>query len=230
MIADYLDRLSRELDFDRSLARCVRQEVEDHLWEAVAAHSTGNVIEAQQRAIASFGDARVIAAQFAVVSLAKHSRRAGLAALLVIVGVFIAMKARIAWYVAAQWVIGDDMRAFGGLVISIDRYAFWLAIIIGIGGWIYIRSRAIPAAFHPAYRRQLRRFFLLCSAAAAALVISVICDGVLTALQLRGTASSSEFLVPALSMAIEIGCVGILIYHIRGVRLRTASTASLLSA
>jgi HAAS domain-containing protein len=230
MIADYLDRLSRELDFDRSLARCVRQEVEDHLWEAVAAHSTGNVIEAQQRAIANFGDARVIAAQFAMVSLAKHSRRAGLAALLVIVGVFIAMKARIAWYVAAQWVIGDDMRAFGGLVISIDRYAFWLAIIIGIGGWIYIRSRAIPAAFHPAYRRQLRRFFLLCSAAAAALVISVICDGVLTALQLRGTASSSELLVPVLSMAIEIGCVGILIYHIRGVSLRTASTASLLSA
>ena len=37
MIENYLELLARELDFDRSLSRCVRQEVEDHLWEAVAA-------------------------------------------------------------------------------------------------------------------------------------------------------------------------------------------------
>jgi hypothetical protein len=86
MIQDYLDGLSRELDFDRSLARCVRQEVEDHLWEAVAADSTGNLLEAQRRAVANFGDARVIAAQFATVSLAKQSRKAGVAAVLVIAG------------------------------------------------------------------------------------------------------------------------------------------------
>jgi hypothetical protein len=228
MIPDYLDRLGRELDFDPSFSRCVRQEVEDHLWEAVAAHSAENVLEAQRRVIANFGDARVIAAQFAVVSLAKRSRRAGLAALLVIASVFVAMKARIAWYAAAQWAIGDDMRAFSGLVISIDRYAFWLAVMIGLGGWIYIRSREIPAAFYPAYRQQLRRFFLMCSAAAAALVVSVISDGVLTALQLRGTAWSAELLVPVVSMAIEVGCVGILVSHIRGVTLRAASTAALL--
>ena len=165
-----------------------------------------------------------------MVSLAKRSRRAGLAALLVIAGIFIAMKARIAWYVAAQWVIGDAMRAFSGVVISIDRYAFWLSVIIGVGGWIYIRSREIPAALHPAYRQQLQRFFLMCSAAAVALMISVISDAVLTALQLRGTASSMEFLVPVLSMAIEIGCVGILVAHIRDVTLRAASTAALLKA
>jgi HAAS len=230
MIADYLDRLSRELDFDRSLSRCVRQEVEDHLWEAVAAHSTENGREAQQRAIADFGDARVIAAQFAVVSLAKRSRRAGVAALLMIVAVFIAMKARIAWYAAGQWVISEDVRDLSRLVISIDRYAFWLAVIVGLGGWIYIRSREIPTTFYPAYRRQLRRFFLLCSAAALALVISVISDGVLTALLLRGTAWSAELLVPVCSMAIEIACVGILVAHIRGVTLRAASTAALLKA
>ncbi len=37
MIQDYLEVLARELDFDRSLSRCVRQEVDDHLWETVAA-------------------------------------------------------------------------------------------------------------------------------------------------------------------------------------------------
>ena len=35
-IADYAAALARELAFDVSLSRRVRQEVEDHLWEAVA--------------------------------------------------------------------------------------------------------------------------------------------------------------------------------------------------
>jgi hypothetical protein len=228
MIPDYLELLARELDFDRSLSRRVRQEVEDHLWEAVAADSTGNLLQAQQRAIASFGDARAIAAQFAVVSLAKYTRRAGVAAVLVIAAVFMAMKARIAWYAAMQWAISGDMKAVSGLVVQIDRYAFWLAIIVGLGGWAYIRSRGIPAAFHPAYRRQLRRFFLLCTTAAAALVVSVISDGVLTALQLPGRELSAEFLVPIASMAFEIACAGILVFHLRGIALRAASTAALL--
>jgi hypothetical protein len=228
MIQDYLDTLSRELDFDRSLSRRVRQEVEDHLWEAVEACPAENSLEAQTRAIASFGDARTIAAQFAVVSLAMRSRRAGIAAVVVIASVFAAMKARIAWYAAAQWAISDDMRAVSGHVLLIDRYAFFVALIIGLGGWIYIRSRQIPAAFHPAYRAQLRRFFLLCGATAAALLVSVCSDAVLTVLQLRGAGLSALALVPILSMAIEIACVGVLVFYIRSVTLRAASTAALL--
>jgi hypothetical protein len=230
MIQDYLARLARELDFDRSLSRCVRQEVEDHLWEAVAADPTDDMLEAQRRAIANFGDARIIAAQFAVISLARRSRRAGLAAILVIAGVFVAMKARIAWYAAMQWAIAEDMRAVSTLVVLIDRYAFWLSVIIGIGGWVYIRSREIPATLHPAYRRQLRRFSLVCGAAAVSLVVTVSSDAVLTALQLRGTELSAISLVPILSMAIEIVLVGILAFHIRGVALRAASTAALVKA
>lgn len=163
-----------------------------------------------------------------MVSLANYTRRAGVAAVLVIASVFMAMKARVAWYAAMQWAIGDDMKAVSGLVVQIDRYAFWLSLIVGLGGWAYIRSRRIPAAFHPAYRRQLRRFFLLCITAAAALVVSVISDGVLTALQLLGTELSAEALVPIVSMAFEIACVGILVFHIRGIALRSASTAALL--
>lgn len=227
MIADYLERLERELCFDRSLSRCVRQEVEDHLWEAVAADPAGNTLQAQRRAIANFGDARAIAAQFAVVSLARQSRRAGVAAILVVVSVFIAMKARLAWYAAAQWALGSEVRAVGGLVIQVDRYAFWLSIVIGLGGWFYIRSRRIPAAFDPAYRGELRRFFLLCSATAAALAVSVISDGVLTALLLHGIELSAAFVVPIVSMAIEIGCVGILVVQIHRVTRRAASTAAL---
>jgi len=120
------------------------------------------------------------------------------------------------------------MKAVGGLVVQIDRYAFWLSLIVGLGGWAYIRSRRIPAAFHPAYRRQLRRFFLLCTTAAAALVVSVVSDGVLTALQLPGRELSAEFLVPIVSMAFEIACAGILVFHLRGIALRAACTAALL--
>jgi hypothetical protein len=228
VIQHYLELLARELDFDSSLSRCVRQEVEDHLWEAVAADPAENMLEAELRAIANFGDARLIAAQFAVISLARQSRRAGLAAVLVIAGVFMAMKARLAWYATTQWAIDDDIRAVSGLVGLVDFYAFWLSLIIGIGSWVYIRSRDIPVVFYPSYRRQLRRFFLLCGAAAAALVVSVTSDAVLTALRLRGTEFSAVSLIPILSMAIEIACVGILILQMRNVALRAASTAALM--
>ena len=228
MIQDYLDGISRELDFDRSLARCVRQEVEDHLWEAVAADPAGNLLEAQRRAVANFGDARVIAAQFAVVSLARQSRRAGVAAVLVVAGIFIAIKARVAWYAATQWAISDDLRAVGGLVGMVDRYAFLLAAIVGLGGWLYIRSREIPAALHPEYRRQLHRFFVLCCTAAAALAVSVVSDAVLTALNLRGTELSTASVVPIISMTIEIACVGMLVFHIYGIAQRAASAAALM--
>ncbi len=227
MIENYLELLTHELDFDRLPSRCVRQEVEDHLWEAVAADPTGNASEAQRQAIANFGDARTIAAGFAVVSLARHSRRASIAALLLIVSVFIAMKARVAWFAATQWAVSDDMSAASQLVGLVDRYAFFLSVIIGLGGWVYVRSRQIPAALGPVYHRQLRRFFLLSSAAAATLIVSVISDAVLTALRLRGTDLSAISLVPILSIAIEVACVGVLIFRIRGVTLRAASTAAL---
>jgi hypothetical protein len=39
---------------------------------------------------------------------------------------------------------------------------------------------------------------------------------------------SAEFLVPIVSMTIEVACVGILVFHIRGIASRAASTAALL--
>jgi hypothetical protein len=228
MIPDYLERLAHELDFDRSLSRCVRQEVEDHLWEAVAADPAGNTSESQTRAIANFGDARAIAAEFAVLSLARHSRRAALIAVLVIAAVFIAMKARIAWYAGMPWAVDDNIRAVSALVLLIDRYAFLSSVVIGLGGWAYIQSRKIPAVFDPAYRSHLRRFFSICRAAAGALIVSVISDAVLTALRLRTIEFSTTSLVSVCSMAIEIVCVAILVLQVRRVVLRATSTAALM--
>ena len=230
MIADYLEVLARELDFDRSLSRCVRQEVEDHLREAAAADSAGDPLEAERRAIANFGDPRVIAAQIAVASLARHTRKIGVTVVLVIAAVFLAMMTRVAWYDLTQWALCENMQSLSETVGLIDRSAFWLAVTGGIAGWAYIGRRRAPAAFQPSYRKELRRFFLLCAIATGGIVASVICDGVLTALRLSGWELSVDFLIPVFSMAIEIACAGILVFYIRGVAQRMSPTAALLRA
>jgi hypothetical protein len=62
VIDAYVDALLGALRHDRPLARRLRREVEDHLWEAVAADPSEEGREAQRRAIAGFGDPRLIAA------------------------------------------------------------------------------------------------------------------------------------------------------------------------
>ena len=228
MISEYLESLADALSFDRSLSRRVRQEVEDHLWETIAADPIGDRLEAERRAIANFGDPHVIAAQFAIVSLAKQTRRFGVAVILAVAGVFVVMKARVAWYAATQWAMSDDMRAIGGIVGLIDRYSFWLSVIVGITGFAYISVRGIPQGLYPAYRKRLDRFFLLCAAATGALIVSIISDGVLTALQLVEKEIRAAFLIPIFSMAIEIACAGVLVFQIRRIAQRMASTAALL--
>jgi hypothetical protein len=228
MISDYLDMLAGALSFDRPLSRRVRQEAEDHLRTAVAADPRGDGPEAEQRAIADFGDPHAIATQFAVVSLANHTRRTGGAVILVIAGVFIAMKARVAWYTILQCGISEDIRAASGIVGLIDRCSFWVSVIIGVGGWAYISSRHFPAAFSTEYLKQLRHFFLLCVAATGALAVSVISDGVLTALRLPEAELSAEFLIPIFSIAIEGACAGALVFQLRSITQRATSTAALL--
>lgn len=227
MIPRYLESLAAALSFDRSLSRCVQQEVEDHLWEAVAADPLGDRLEAERRAIANFGDPHVLAAQFAVVALAKQTRRVGVAVVLAVAGIFVVMKARVAWYAVTEWAMNDDMRAVGGIVGLIDRYSFWLSVIIGLASFAYIRGRRIPRTLYPAYRKELSRFFLLCTAATGALIVSVTSDGALTALQLLGTELCAGFLVPIFSMAIEIACAGVLVFQICSIMQRARFTAAL---
>lgn len=227
MIADYLEQLSDTLSFDRALSRCVVHEVEDHLREAAAADPASDRLEAERRAVENFGDARVLAAEFAAVSLARSTRKVGVAVVLAIAAVLLAMKVRIAWYAALQWTMSEDAREFGAFVVSIDRFAFWLAAALGTGALIAIARHRVPAAFHPRYRKHLRGAFLLCGCAAGALVVSVISDGVLTALQV-GTDLCAGAAVPLLSMAVEVACAGVVIVLILNTMRRASFTAALL--
>jgi hypothetical protein len=228
LISGYAELLARELRFDRSLAQRVRQEVEDHLREAVAAARRDGMLDAERQAIANFGNPHVMAAQFALLSLAKQTARAGAGVILTIAGVFIAMKARVGWYAVTQWTMCDDLRAISETIASIDHYAFWFSVLAGIAAWVYIRSRPAAAAFCPIYHQHLRRCFLLCAAATAALIASVISDGVLTALRLSGARLSASCLVPIVSMAVEVACAGVLVFWIRSMMQRTAAVVALL--
>jgi hypothetical protein len=228
VISDYLDSLVGALRFNQSLSRRVRQEVEDHLWEAVGADPTGSGAEAERRAIARFGDPRVLAAQFALASLVKQARSLAAAIILIVAGVFIAMKARVAWYAVTQWSMADDVRAVSAIVLSIDRYSFWLSVFFGITGFVYFAARPVAPVHQPVLSKQLRRFFFLCVAATGALFVSVISDGLLTALQLRGTQLCIDALVPILFMGIEIAFAGVLAFQVRCIARRATCTALLL--
>jgi hypothetical protein len=227
MIAGYLDRLAGALSYDRSLARRVREEIEDHLQEAAAADPTSDRVEAERRAVACCGDPRAIAAEFAVIALARRSRKLGIGVLLAIAGVLLAMKARVAWYGALQWVLCDDVKPLAAVVGSIDGYAFLVSAIVAIVGSVYVCGRVIPPRFHPEYCRQLRRFRQLCTVATGALVLSVIGDAVLTIMRLLATDASPAFFVPIVSLAFEIAAAGALVAVIRDLAQRTQVTAAL---
>lgn len=222
VIAAYLDAVERRLAFDRSLARQVRQEIEDHLVEAVAADAAGDAATAERRAVARFGAPEMIAAQFIPVSVARQTRRTGVAVILVLAACFAAMKARIAWYMMIQWSLADEVKAISAFVGAIDVAAFWLAVVIGTAGCLCAAFGVTPPTVGPSYRRRVRWFVVLCAASGAALAVSVISDAVLTVLRLSAAGLSAGAIVPIGSMALEIACAGILAFHIRTMASRTA--------
>jgi hypothetical protein len=229
MIAAFAESLAGKLGFDPSLSRRVRQEVQDHLWEAVAAGPPGDGRVAVQCAIANFGEPHVIAEQFATVWLARQTWKVGATVILVISGVFVAMKARIMWYAAAQWGLSGDVRGVAKSIALIDACAFWLSVIVGIAACTYLLvRRAPPTALCAEHCSRLRHLLLLSGVSAGALSVSVIADGVLTALRLVGREFSADFLIPISLIGIEIVCAGILIFGIRSIVRRMVHTAALL--
>jgi hypothetical protein len=227
VISGYLKTLSAALSFDRALAQRVREEVEDHLQQAIAANSAKDGMAAEQRAIAAFGDAQALAAQFAMIAVAEQMRKLGVALILVIAGVFVAMKGRVAWYAVTGGDLGHDVNPVTRIVGSVDRYSFWLSVIIGIGSFAYVLGKPTRSLVDARYRKQLRCVLVCCLTAIATLVLSVVSDGVLTAIRLSGAELCVSSLVPIGTMAIEIASVGILVFHLWIMRLRTVSATSL---
>jgi hypothetical protein len=225
MIAAYLDKLASALAFDPALAARVVIEAGEHLADAAAEDACIDRDEAERRAVARFGDPRELAAQFAAVSLARQSWRIGVIIVLAIVVAMAMMKARLVWYALVQWTIADDARAAAAIVLSVNRYAFWVAVLIGLGALFHVGRRTAPARLHTEYRSHLRRATLLFSAATVALAVSVAGDLILMGLRVKLTLDS---IIPIASVAVEIGSVAFLIVMItRASRLMTRTAGAL---
>jgi hypothetical protein len=228
--------LTRELRFDLQLSRRVRQEVEDHLLEAVAAepvdgfsaNAEARACEAYRRAIARFGDPRDIARQYAPLSLLQQARRVGAMLVVAIAVVLILMKGRGALYEFLQWRLDADW--LGGLSTIgpvIDRYAFQGALVASILGWLYIASRSVASTLDIGYQHQLRRCLLLSMTSATLLIGSVILDTLLSGARVLGAGMSVAALVPLLSVAIEVALAAAIIAEIRKTVQRKALVSSL---
>jgi hypothetical protein len=227
-IAEYGAALARELAFDRPLSRRVRQEVEDHLWEASVTEGGEDLVTAQRRVVARFGDCRVIAAQYVASSLYRQTKNVGAVAVFVIASVYLAMKGRIAWYGLMHWNVGDQLRTALEIAIPVIRYNFMAAVALGIIACAYSASHKTPLRLDPVHRRTLRVSQLLSAAATAAIGLSVVFDIAMTMFRLADATWWAQTLVPLGLVAAEsILAFGLAVQLLGTVR-RTSLASSLL--
>jgi hypothetical protein len=141
------------------------------------------------------------------------------------------MKGRVAWYGLMQWALSDTLRPVGKVVLAIDRAAYILAFLLGAVGWAYISSRRVSPQFDTACCSQLKWSSRLAMAAACPMVVSVIADATVTALRLlEERPPTSVFLIPLLSIAVEVAFAAVLLIAIGKTLRNTLRASSLLSS
>jgi hypothetical protein len=226
-VTDYLAVLARELGFDHALARRVRDEVENHLWEAVDEHG-GPSTENQLRAIVSFGEPRELARGYLTASLLTQIRRAGAAMIFAAAAIYLAMKTRVAWYYWMRWEPNSDFTAVSAIALQIDRYATMLAILAALIACAYITTRRAPGRINTSYRKQLNRCIVMCSVSAGALSVCVAAEVVLTGVRQLGMPWSAAAVIPVLSLVVEIAAIFGFVFSIHATIRRKALAASLL--
>ena len=203
-IADYCAEVAQQLRFDPQLACRVRAEIEDHLLEALEARSEEASADAQREAIRAFGDARQIARDFAAGALQSLARRTAVLTALAVIGVFVAMDARIAWNMwVAQPVMGEQTRAAAAIGIPIDRAAFALAFVAALAALALMMARRAPARVDAAFGLRITRCIRLAATAVLALSAAVATELVLAGIHLSEAKAASPALVPALTLLVE---------------------------
>ncbi|MBN8941635.1 MAG: hypothetical protein J0H01_19165 [Rhizobiales bacterium] len=198
LIETYLDELESRLDFDRRLARRVRDEFADHLAEAIEAGGHLGPEASARDALARIGPARTIAAAFTLDALSRQSERIWLVILATFLATFLAMRLR---------TLGLADGSAGLIAPLIDRYAFVGALAIGCGGWLAAGRRPSAAVLDAGAARRFRMVALVATATLGALALS-------TAAGLaRIAASDGDFgLLPALVIAGNLAEFGLVIW------------------
>jgi len=229
-IADFLAALARELRFDPALASRIGREVEDHLREALAGEPDGAGSEAERRVIVRFGDVRELARALAVDALLAQTRQVGHLMMMALAGVFLAMKVRVVWYALTHWALNGGLKAIYPIALVADRYAFATALALALGAFAFMGARRPPADFRRRHARKLRRGAAVCAIAAGALMLSVGIDAAMTGLRLAAADLTLSAIVPALTLAAEIGFAGLLGVNIFAAIRRAAGAISLLES
>lgn len=203
-IADYCADVARNLRFDPQLACRVRTEIEDHLQEALEARGETASVDAQREAIRAFGDADAIARAFVPDALQALARRTAVLTALAVIGVFVAMDARVAWNMwIAQPVMGEQTRAAAAIGIPIDRAAFALAFVAALAALALMMARRAPLRVDAAFGLRITRCIRLAVTAVLALLAAVATELVLAAIHLSEAKAASPALVPALTLLVE---------------------------
>ncbi len=226
-VADYLAVVARELDFHPALSRRVCGEVGDHLWQAVEDRG-GRSVENQLQAILNFGEARELARGYVAASLLSQIRYVCAGLLVAATVIFLAMKARVAWYGWLGWKPHADFMAVRVIALPIDHYTTIFAIVAALMSCLYIATRRAPARVDKSYLEQLNRGVVLCGTSAGALLLCVGTEVVLTGVQLSGVQWCVATVVPVLSIVVEITAVIGLVFLINASVRGRARAASLL--
>jgi hypothetical protein len=226
-IVVYVETLAQELSFDSSLASRVRQEIEDHLWETAEEGTGACTLASQYAAIERFGDPRKIASQYVQASMMRQVKRAGFGVILVVASVFLTMMARIAWYSLLHWAFREDLKKAAEVAFTVNKIAFWSALIVATAGWIYIGWRRIPHNGIAAFRKHLRFSLGLSHVASVAILTCLVCDIVLLGLRVVPVGWSPALIPPFLTYAVEIACFAALLLHLRQVIRRTGAAMAL---
>jgi len=230
-VVDYLDALESALGFDRALARRVRREAEDHLWEFVSARAADgiSVNATNERALAGFGKPQEIARAYAASSLFRQTRRLSLTAILVPAGIFAAMWLRVALGGVPLGFSGDIER-IRAMALAVYVWSFRATLAIGAVLLAYtLLRRLVPVAFHERYGAELRRYLLLCAVGTGGAVLSALADAVLVGTRLWAAASFGT-VIPVLSVLAELAFSAALFLHLRAAIRRKASVTSLVRA
>jgi hypothetical protein len=226
-VTDYLAVLACELGFDPALSHRVCGEVEDHLWQAADVRG-GRSVENQLQAILSFGEPRELARGYLAASLLAQIRRASTVMIFAATAIYIAMKARVAWYDWTHWEPNSHFTAVSAIALQIDHYATMLAIMAALTACTYIVTRRAPARVNTSYRNQLNRCIVLCSVSACALSVCVATEVVLTGVRQSGMPWCAAAVIPVLTLVVEIAAIFGFVFAIHTTIRRKALAASLL--
>ncbi|QCI65802.1 HAAS signaling domain-containing protein [Phreatobacter stygius] len=220
LIDHYLNDLEAQLDFDRRLARRVRDEFADHLAEAVDASRGLAPDAAERQALARIGPARSIAAAFTLDALSRQTERLWLVILATFLATFLAMRLRS---------LGLADSGTASLVATlVDRYAFVGALVIGCGGWLAARRRPPAAVLDDMATRGFRMVTLVATATLGALVVSIGAGLARIASSSDGAFGFAPLLVVAGSL-VELGLVTWLMVQVLTLRRRTGRARALLA-